>query len=177
MNTRITYILFLFILLEGCSSSMESTVESINNVKSSRYHNIPHLDSYIIVPNNFELQDSSIAVNKATNGFIRWQSRSSSYDEWVHDLDSVYRAKLEEHKRSEPGLIEKYEFVDLLINGVRAAMLSCECYYENSPEQQITHRLIIDRNGHADEFIGNGDLRYKAEIEDSILFSLRSIIP
>lgn len=177
MKICIAYILLLFVVLSGCSSSVESTIEAINNVKSSRYHYIPHLDSYIIIPDNFTIKDSMGAINSETGGYLSWVRKSYGYTTWVSEIESYYLGNIAWHREHEPGLVENYKRVDLLINETRASLLTCECYNDNLPDKQLTHRLIVEHGNQVDEFVGNVDFGARQSVEDSILFSLRSLIP
>ena len=161
----------------GCSSSVDSTNETITNNYTSRYYYIKHLDSYIIVPANFQIKDTLGAVDSTTGAFINWSRKEYLFDDLVSDIDSAYKAKIEYHKQTEPQLQESYQRSYYIINGVRAALLTCECYWDSTPEQLLTYRLILDRVDSSDMYIGNVEMYRKASVQDSLLYSLRSIIP
>jgi hypothetical protein len=177
MKLRNYLYLVLVAIITGCTSSTESTRENITNTHNSRYYYIKQLDSYIIVPSNFATVSSTGDLDSTTGAYLSWVRKKNTLDYWVSELDSYFNATIERHKETEPTLVESYQRSDLMINGDRSVLFTCDMYWDNDPDKQFTYRLLMDRADSIDEYVGNVVSYRKASVQDSLLFSLRSIIP
>lgn len=177
MKLRNYLYLVLAVVISGCTSSTESTSENITNTHNPRYYYIKQLDSYIIVPSIFFPIDSLGASDSSTGAYLSWRRKKKTLDYWVSELDSYLKATIEDHKKTEPTLVESYQRSDLMINGVRSVLFTCDMYWDTDPDKQFTYRLMMDRADSIDEYVGNVVSYRKASVQDSLLFSLRSIIP